>query len=135
MNFEILEHTADIGLRAWGDSWNTMLENATLAMVSIAVELEDVQPAETRTLRIEGDDDADLVVNWLNEVLYLLDGQFWAAAEVAIERSGNTVTGVLRGEPRTDSHRAKLIVKGVTYHQLRVEEREGVWCCEVFLDI
>jgi SHS2 domain-containing protein len=40
------------------------------------------------------------------------------------------------GEPRDAArHRARLIVKAVTYHQLKIERRGGVWAAEVYLDI
>jgi SHS2 domain-containing protein len=32
-------------------------------------------------------------------------------------------------------HRVKLIVKAVTWHQLRIEQTAGGWSAQVYLDI
>ena len=136
MNFEVLEHTADIGFRAWGDTFEDMLGNAALALCSIALDITTVRGAEEYPLAAAGEDQESLLVNWLNEVLYYLDGQ-----QVAFRRFEMKPCGTLRafgigwGESRSEAHAAKLIVKGVTYHQLSIEERDGGWHCRVFLDI
>ena len=136
MNFEILEHTADIGFRARGSSWSELLTNASLAMISIAVELEDIEPRTPYPLAAQADDREGLLVNWLNEVLYYIDGCHVGLRRFEIQRADErTACGVAFGEPREEKHRAKLIVKGVTYHQLRVEQDASGWTCQVFLDI
>ena len=42
--FEVLEHTADIGFRAWGATAAELFENAAQAMMSIAAETETIDP-------------------------------------------------------------------------------------------
>jgi SHS2 domain-containing protein len=136
MNFEILEHTADIGFRAWGASWEELLNHASLALVSIAIELDDIEPRTAYPIAAQGEDPESLLVNWLNEVLYYVDGENVALSRFEIQRADNhTACGVGFGEPRATKHRAKLIVKGVTYHQLQVEQNAEGWSCQVFLDI
>ncbi|MBL8178261.1 MAG: archease [Bryobacterales bacterium] len=136
MNFEVLEHTADIGFRAWGPAFENMLAAAAQALVSIAVEIGTVRDAEPYPIAAKGEDRESLLVNWLNEVLYYVDGRQVAFRRFDVKSCGEwQVSGIGWGEPRSEAHPAKLIVKGVTYHQLSVTNCAEGWQCTVFLDI
>jgi SHS2 domain-containing protein len=135
--FEILEHPADIGFRAWGRTIPELFENSAVAMLSIAAELDDVSPRIDYPLQASGTDYESLLVNWLSEVLYWTDGKLVAFRKFRVDTITPTaVSAVGKGEPRDPArHRAKLIVKAVTYHQLRVIQTPDGWCAEVYLDI
>jgi len=135
--FEILEHTADIGFRVRGGSLPELFERAAEALVEIAMETAAILPRTAYRLEAEGDSTESLLVNWLNEVLYLLDGERLAMSKFRVdELTTNRVTGEAHGEPRDAvRHRPKLVIKGVTYHQLRIERDGQDWTCEVYLDI
>jgi SHS2 domain-containing protein len=136
MTFEVLEHTADIGFRAFGATWKELLINASLALVSIAMEIDQIEPRCPYPIAAQGEDRESLLVNWLNEVLYYVDGEGVALRRFELQKADDdTALGIGYGEPRGDRHHAKLIVKGVTYHQLRVEQSPDGWMCEVYLDI
>ncbi len=135
--FEILEHTADIGFRARAGTLPALFEAAAEALVSIALEPEGIEARERYPLTAEGEDDESLLVNWLGEVLWLLDGRRLALCRFhVLDLAPGRISGEAFGEPRDpDRHRAKLIVKGVTYHQLKIVQDASGWCAEVFLDI
>lgn len=134
---EVLEHTADIGFRAWASTEEGMLEQAALALVNIAMETAAIESRLVYPLAAVGDDPASLLVNWLSEVLYYLDGEQAALCRFEIKTlAPGSVTAQAWGEPRDPArHRAKLVVKGVTYHQLAIRREGGAWMCEVYLDI
>ena len=74
--FELLEHPADIGFRTCGATRSAELfENAALALVSIALDPDHARAARVPALEAEGSDYESLLVNWLNEVLWWLDGK------------------------------------------------------------
>jgi SHS2 domain-containing protein len=135
--FDVLEHPADIGFRAFGDSLAELFSNAALAMLSIAGDPEAAEPRFEYRIAVESGDRESLMVDWLSEVLYWFDGKRIAFHEFAITTlADSAIQAVGRGEPRDhERHRAKLIVKAVTYHQLKVEQRGGQWVAEVYLDI
>jgi len=137
VTFEILEHTADIGFRARGRTPAELFESAAEALVAIAVELEDITEREAYPLAAEGQDYESLLVNWLSEVLYWLDGKRVVMRRFRIrEFSALRISGEGFGEACDPTrHRAKLMVKGVTYHQLKIGQEAGGWWAEVFLDI
>jgi len=135
--YELLEHAADLGFRVRAGSLPELFERAAEALVAIAIETGDIQTRESYPIQAEGDSSESLLVNWLSEVLYCLDGRRLAMARFHIdELTEARVTGEAFGESRDpSSHPGKLIVKGVTYHQLKIEHEERGWCCEVFLDV
>jgi SHS2 domain-containing protein len=135
--FEILEHTADIGFRAHGRTVAELFETAAVALASIAFELENVEPRAEYPLAAGGGDYESLLVNWLSEVLYWIDGERVLFRRFRVDRiTPERVEGAGLGEPRDRTrHDAKIIVKAVTYHQLCVAETPEGWQAEVYLDI
>jgi SHS2 domain-containing protein len=135
--FEILEHTADIGFRAWGPTAAKMFENAALALESIAFEMDGAEPREPYPLAVTGEDYESLLVNWLSEALYYMDARRILLRRFEVGRiEPETVVGRGWGEPFDAArHQAKAIVKGVTYHQLKIERAGDVWRATVFLDV
>ena len=134
--FELLEHPADVGFRARAGSLRELFECAAEALVAIALEIEHIEQRESYPIEAEGDSYESLLVNWLSEVLYYLDGRQLAMRSFRVkDLSPNRVSGDALGERRQSRHRAKLLIKGVTYHQLKIEQTEQGWVCEVFVDV
>ena len=84
---------------------------------------------------MESGDRESLLVDWLNEVLYWFDGKRIAFREFRVTRLERPapLQAIGMGEPRDpERHRARLIVKAVTYHQLKIEAaRRHVDCRSV----
>lgn len=135
--FELLEHPADIGFRALAATLPDLFAGAALAMLSIACEIEQAAPREHYTLSAAGADTESLLINWLNEVLYWFDGKQIAFREFpAIHLAPGSIRAEALGEPREAGRpRPKLIVKAVTWHQLRIAQTDTGWLAEVYLDI
>jgi SHS2 domain-containing protein len=133
--FELLEHTADVGIRAWAGTLEAAFERATEGLAEVMGALA-VQPGETVPVEVTASDPGGLLVDWLNEVLWLLEVSQAALAGVRVERVGDgTASGsvdVAPGGPDPDG----TFVKAVTYHRLRVEPGPGGgWLVEVYLDV
>jgi SHS2 domain-containing protein len=135
--FEILEHPADIGFRVFGGTLAELFANAAVAMLSIACEIGEVAPRIEYALSATGSDYESLLVNWLSEVLYWFDGRRIALRDFRIlHLAPDSIRAAALGEPRDGSrHPSKLIVKAVTWHQLKIAQSDGGWMAEVYLDI
>src|SRR5260370_21192608 len=72
--FEIVEHPADIGFRAWGRTREELFENAALALFSLGCELAAVEEKETRTIQVTGADLETLLYAWLGALLAVSGG-------------------------------------------------------------
>jgi SHS2 domain-containing protein len=71
MSFDEIEHTADRAFRVQGETFAELLENAARAMSSLDRLKPSGEPSVVRTIEAEGIDGETLLVNWLNEILYL----------------------------------------------------------------
>jgi SHS2 domain-containing protein len=126
--FEILEHTADMGFRVRGANEEELFANAAAALAAVVMDTSRAQGLERHEIAIEGESVEERLVHWLNEVLWLMDGRGVAPARFD--------PGVVWGETRDGAkHPPRLVVKAVTFHQLRVWQDAEGWGAEVFLDV
>lgn len=135
--YEILEHPADIGFRAFGASREELFANAAAALASIVTELETIEPVREYPLGASGEDWESLLVAWLSEVLYWLDGRRIRFRHFQVKAMDSShLTAVGTGEPHDPNrHQARLIVKGVTWHGLGITQAGDRWIAEVYLDV
>lgn len=135
--FEILEHPADIGFRAWGRGREELFENAALALFSLACDLETVEERESRVVEVNATDPETLLYSWLAELLAISEGEHvvFRRAEVSAA-SAKCVQATVYGEPfDRQQHHSGTHIKAVTFHQLKIEESADGWCAQVFLDL
>jgi SHS2 domain-containing protein len=137
MEFELLEHPADIGFRARGATVEELFANCARALVFIILDSSQIRPAQSVLLSADGSDYESLLVNWLNEVLYYVDGKRIALDTFEILQLNDTrIECIATGEARDlQKHPPRLVVKAVTYHQLKVQRTEGGWIAEVYVDV
>jgi SHS2 domain-containing protein len=135
--FEILEHTADLGFRVTASTLPELFAAAGEALVAVALDPSRAEQKQEYPIETTGEDYESLLVNWLNEVVYLLDGARVTPARLIVdELADSRVRGRAFGEPRDNAkHPHRIVVKAATYHQLRLERSGGQWRAEVFLDI
>jgi SHS2 domain-containing protein len=132
--FEIVEHTADVGVRANAPSLAALFEQVTLGLLDITGALRP-GPGRAAEVEAEGRDLGAVLVAWLEEVLYLQDGEDNVIARLEVhEVSDRAVTGTVWVRER-DGSLEGTAVKAVTYHQLSVDESEQGWSALVFFDI
>jgi len=134
VRFEELDHTADVGIRAYGASIEELFANAAAGMFSLITDLERVHPKGEVEVRVTGGDLGGLMVNWLQELLFLHETQQLLLCEFDVELRGLALSARARGE-KIDKrhHELRLAVKAVTYHALKVDPAKGV--AEVIFDI
>ena len=135
--YTILEHPADIGIEARGDTLQQVFEQAAKGMMSVILDPGSVDSVESHRLDLRADDVEQLLVRWLAEILYYFDGRRFLAKEFVIDRMTATrLEAVIRGESHLPhKHRMNMDVKAVTYHQLCVRNDTQGWYARVFLDI
>ena len=135
--FVLLDHPADLGIEAWGDTLSEAFENAAAGLIAVILDPEHVVARESRDLCLSGVDREHLLVRWLSEVLYLYDGERFVPKEFSISELGqNTLRARLRGEEYSPTvHVARMDVKAITYHQLELESGASGCRVRVYLDI
>lgn len=134
MRYEEIDHTADVGIRAFGTNLTELFVNAAEGMFSLVANLDAVRPVGEVEIRLRADDIPTLLLRWLSELLYLHETQHFLFSSFDVSVSDTTLRALARGETIDKTrHELKLAIKAVTRHRLAVDEQKGV--AEVIFDI
>lgn len=133
----LLEHTADMGIEASGETLEELFAQAAYGLLEIIAGNPEALCREEKIVSVEGGDAEELLVNWLNEILYLFEIKRFFPFDFEIEEvRGNRVLARVRGEAfDPQRHPVEREVKAVTYHQLLVEKTNGLWHARVYVDL
>ncbi len=135
--YEYIDHTADLGFKAWGTTKEALFVHAAEALFGIMASVEAIEPEREKVVEVHASALDDLLVSWLNELVFLFDAEGLLPGQFVIEdMKDDSLRARVWGEPvDPDRHGIKTGVKAATYHKLYVEKRDGLWECRVFLDL
>ncbi len=125
--FEIINHTADVGIIAYGVDMNEAFANAAKGLFSLITELDDVEEVTHRDIELTAPDQESLLVGWLNELIYLFDAEQMLFKRFDIARLSRTHLKARSYGHKVDSakHKLKIGVKAATYHMLKIDKDNG----------
>ena len=126
--FEIIDHTADVAIAAYGADLKKAFANAALGMFSIITDLDIVNEKVIRDVEVTSEDMKDLLVSWLNELLFVceVDKILFKRFDIS-ELSDTRMLAKCYGEKiNLKRHKIKAEIKAATYHMLKIEEGNGV---------
>lgn len=134
--FEVIDHTADIGIIARGDSVEDVFISAAYGMLSLIVDLDNVNEMEIQEITVVAPDQEELLVTWLNELLYLFDAENLIFSRFEIIRlSMDKLEAVVYGEKVDPArHNLKIHIKAATYHMLKLSSQDG-FRAQIILDV
>lgn len=133
--FELLEHTADLGIRAWGSSLPEAFEQAARGLVRV-MGIEAGLPGQRRVVKASADDEAGVLVALLNELIWLHEAESVVFGQVEVIAVGPHAVMAEVDVVRLEEPPAGIGVKAATYHQLAIVERPGGGVeVRVFLDV
>jgi SHS2 domain-containing protein len=134
--FEFFEHTADIGVRAYGWTLEELFVNAARALYQIQGRFD---LADRRMIKIElsADSTDELLVHWLAELLFRFSTENVCFTHFRIQFTGsNKLLAQMEGGAVDFSHsEVSEEVKAVTYHQLSVQQTADGWTATVIFDV
>jgi len=138
--WEHYEHTADIGIRGYGETLEEAFEAVAIALFDVMVNVEKVEKKEVREIEVEGEDLYSLLYNFLEELLILHDteGLVFRDFEVKIEKTeeGYKLKAKAYGEKLSEKHEPKEEVKAITYHDMEIKQLpNGEWMAQLVPDI
>jgi len=135
-SFEIIDHTADVGIVAYGSDIKELFSNAALALVSLVTDIEDIREDLRRDLKITSQDEGGLLVEWLNELIYLLDAEHTVFRRFdIISLADGCLDAACYGEAfDPQRHTMRMGVKAATYHMLRIDKGDG-YKVQVIFDV
>lgn len=131
--FEELEHTADVGIRVWGEDLDALFANAARGMMALAgVEVDDSAKMLQTEVNLEAPDVEILLVDWLSELAYYLDAEHTAFISYQLQTAATRLTGTLTGRPVATIQQH---IKAVTYHNLVVESTDDGFMTTIIFDV
>ncbi len=136
-NWEHFEHDADIGLRATAPTREALFEAMAEALTALVADPEDVRPVEPVAIHCEAPDDALLLADWLNALIYEMATRRMLFGAWRVSIDGHVLDATARGEPvDRDRHEPVVEVKGTTYTALAVDQdSEGKWHGQCIVDV
>ncbi len=135
--FEVLNHTADIGLIVYGKNLKSLFENAGKAFFHLITDLKKVRLRTEKRIEIRKESLECLMVDWLTELLYLHEVENLLFKEFKVESVGEEgLRARVKGEAFQEGvHVIKTGVKAVTYHQIEVRKRKEGWRTQIIFDL
>jgi SHS2 domain-containing protein len=135
--YETFEHTADVGLHAYGSTLAELFMHSAQGMESLMVPPEQLQVRTSREIEATGHDEISLLIAWLDELILLFDTDFLLFSSFEIESITSThVKSRAYGEAYdAERHTLSSAIKAVTWHQAAIEHNDGGYKASIIFDI
>jgi SHS2 domain-containing protein len=136
--FELISYTADVGIRARGKDLPEAFSGTARGLFSLITDLSSIKEVTFRDVKISAADPETLLVDWLNELVFLFDTEMLLFGRFQVEISAcNSLTARCWGEKADRTrHSIKRGIKAATLHNLKVEQlKNGAYQVQVLIDI
>lgn len=131
--FEEIDHTADLAIRAYGRDMKELFANAAYGMFALMAEPSLEEPVCERKVELESTDYESLLVDWLNELIYLHEVEWETYSQFAVEAlSPTNLEARVAGRPT--KHKTKAI-KAATFYDLAIEETANGLTATIVFDV
>ena len=136
--YKLIDHTADMGIEVTGRTKRELFTKAALSLMDIMVERKRTGAGvKEKALTVEGSDPADLLINFLREILYLFNGERLVVVSCSIVMLGKRklLANIALESYNSKKHLFKTELKAVTYHGLSVEKTKNGWKARIIFDV
>jgi len=134
-HYELIDHTADVGVKAYGETIAEAFECAAEAMFDIITDHSSIDPIGEYDIFLEAPDHEQLLVDWLSKLLFLNGAQNLVFGKFQVTITGNRLCAHVFGEKySTQKHKMGVEIKAVTYHMVQVNETDPIFA-QVLFDI
>ena len=136
---EIIEHTADLAILISAKDYYELFSCAPSVLYSIIghIEINECTNPQEETISLQAGNKEELFHDWLTEILY-----YFEVRQLIFEECLFSVLKAERLEShiksrKIDIHKSKIIteIKAVTYHDLKIEEKDGNIQARVIFDV
>ena len=121
----MIDHTADLMVKAFGNTLEECFSNAGYALFDQTVDLSTVEPLNSFTIEVSGDHIEDRFYSFLSELLFLEDCEGLVLCDLDVRFDGDKVVCNAKGEVLDrGKHRVRSEIKAVTYHMMNIDQNE-----------
>ncbi len=135
--YEIIDHTADIGIKVYGQSLKELFTNAARGMFEIIADLDGIKPATSVKIALKAENSEELLVAWLDELLYnfYTKNIIFCAFKIS-ELTGTGIKAEAFGRHiGNKKSRLNTEIKAATYHDLKIKEKDKSYEVQIIFDV
>jgi len=135
--YELIEHTADLGIRIKGKDLKCLFENAASSLFDIIAQSKIKEIPEKRIFKIKqkAENLQELFINWLNELISLAFTKSIIFSDFEIKKiTENSLEATVLALDM-GNFELKKEVKAATYHDLKLSKTNRGWVAEVIFDV
>ena len=135
--YELIDHTADVGVKAYGANPSEAFKHAAKAMFDIITDNSEIANTGQYEIILEAPDLEQLLVDWLSELLFLnsANNLVFGFFKVELDKKNNSLKATIFGEKfDLSKHKIGTEIKAVTYHMLEVKKKKP-YHVQVLFDI
>jgi len=119
--FDYFEHTADVGIRAWGATLEEAFARCAEGLVAYMVDVSAAQPVGAARIEVEGESRERLLYRFLDEVLDLLQTRLYVVSAARVRFEGGRLVAEVEGEAYDAKRHGHVHeVKAITFHGMEV---------------
>jgi SHS2 domain-containing protein len=135
-SWEHYSHTADMGIRGFGDSMEEAFAAAALAMIAVIIDPKKIKQKQKVEIACEQPDNELLLIDWLNNILYEMATRKMLFSKFEVSINGGQLTAKAWGEKLDlQKHKPVVEIKAATYSDLKVIQEKGKWTAQCIVDI
>ena len=133
--YKLIEHTADVGIKAYGKNISEAFINAAIGMFDIITDNAKIEAVGQYDIQLEAPDLEQLLVDWLSELLFLNSAKNLVFGSFNVKIDKNRLSAQVFGEEYSKSkHKMGVEIKAVTYHILEVSKKAPYYV-QVLFDV
>ncbi|MBN1693870.1 archease [candidate division WOR-3 bacterium] len=135
-DYEILEHTADIGIRLKGNSLTEIFWKAIHATADLLSGGIEIQPVIEREFSVEEENMETALVSILEEIIYFFEKELFLPSVCSVYIENDRYQIKLKGNiVSAEDIKNGTEIKAVTYHQLEIKEVGNEYQATVIFDV
>ncbi len=121
MQYEYLEHTADVKIKAYGETLSKKFENTALAMFNVLTDISKVKQLKTLEINIESKKTKSLLYDFLEELLFKLDTDGFILSSIKVNIEDNKLKAIAKGD-NYKNYNVKGNIKSITYSDMEITD-------------
>ncbi len=134
MKYKLLEHSSDLKIQVEGKDFYELLKNAAFAVGNLVLPNNN-ETEEVRELEIHADSEEQLLVKFLNELIYLIQAEYIVCKDFDIKKIDKGIKAICKGKRISPEDDLEYDLKGVTYHELEIKKTQNGYLAQFLIDI
>ena len=125
MLYDILDHTADLRVKVYGNTYESIFENSVTALSDLIIDQNAMGNNIIRTVKIEKETLDDIFIELLNDILFYLETENILFHRALVTLSSKRLTATLYGSEIPENPEYRHLIKAVTYYNLEIHPEDG----------